>query len=141
MKRIFLDDIRFVPQGYNLVFRNGEDLIKYLKEHHNEHYDLISFDHDLGQNVMDGLDVIKEIVNNENLNFTFDKFQFHTDNLTGFVNMFYYLISARKNNVISMKGLIDPFKHTYIDGVEENLNYSPIPFNKRKEIEDLIKGG
>jgi hypothetical protein len=141
MKRIFLDDIRFVPQGYNLVFRNGGDLIKYLKEHPNEHYDLISFDHDLGQNVMDGFDVIKEIVNNENINFTFDKFQFHTDNLTGFVNMFYYLISARKNNVISMKGLIDPFKHTYIDGVEENLNYSPIPFNKRKEIEDLIKGG
>ena len=134
MKRIFLDDIRFVPQGYNLVFRNGEDLIKYLKEHPNEHYDLISFDHDLGQNVMDGFDVIKEIVNNENINFTFDKFQFNTDNLTGFVNMFYYLISARKNNVISMKGLIDPFKHTYIDGVEENLNYSPIPFNKRKEI-------
>ena len=33
MKRIFLDDIRFVPQGYNLVFRNGEDLIKYLQEH------------------------------------------------------------------------------------------------------------
>lgn len=140
MKRIFLDDIRFVPQGYNLVFRNGEDLIKYLQEHPNEHYELISFDHDLGQNVMDGFDVVKEIVNNEKINFTFDKFQFHTDNLTGFINMFYYLISSRKNNVISEKGLIDPFKHTYIDGVEENLNYSPIPFNKRKEIENLIEG-
>lgn len=140
MKRIFLDDIRFVPQGYNLVFRNGEDLIKYLQENPNEHYELISFDHDLGQNVMDGFDVVKEIVNNEKINFTFDKFQFHTDNLTGFINMFYYLISARKNNVISEKGLIDPFKHTYIDGVEENLNYSPIPFNKRKELENLIEG-
>jgi len=140
MKRIFLDDIRFVPQGYNLVFRNGEDLIKYLQEHPNEHYELISFDHDLGQNVMDGFDVVKEIVNNEKINFTFDKFQFHTDNLTGFINMFYYLISARKNNVISENGLIDPFKHTYIDGVEENLNYSPIPFNKRKELENLIEG-
>lgn len=139
MKRIFLDDIRFVPQGYNLVFRNGEDLIKYLQEHPNEHYELISFDHDLGQNVMDGFDVVKEIVNNEKINFTFDKFQFHTDNLTGFINMFYYLISARKNNVISENGLIDPFKHTYIDGVEENLNYSPIPFNKRKELENLIE--
>lgn len=140
MKRIFLDDIRFVPQGYNLVFRNGEALIKYLQEHPNEHYELISFDHDLGQNVMDGFDVVKEIVNNEKINFTFDKFQFHTDNLTGFINMFYYLISARKNNVISENGLIDPFKHTYIDGVEENLNYSPIPFNKRKELENLIEG-
>ena len=140
MKRIFLDDIRFVPQGYNLVFRNGEDLIKYLQEHPNEHYELISFDHDLGQNVMDGFDVVIEIVNNEKINFTFDKFQFHTDNLTGFINMFYYLISARKNNVISENGLIDPFKHTYIDGVEENLNYSPIPFNKRKELENLIEG-
>lgn len=140
MKRIFLDDIRFVPQGYNLVFRNGEDLIKYLQEHPNEHYELISFDHDLGQNVMDGFDVVKEIANNEKINFTFDKFQFHTDNLTGFINMFYYLISARKNNVISENGLIDPFKHTYIDGVEENLNYSPIPFNKRKELENLIEG-
>ena len=140
MKRIFLDDTRFVPQGYNLVFRNGEDLIKYLQEHPNEHYELISFDHDLGQNVMDGFDVVKEIVNNEKINFTFDKFQFHTDNLTGFINMFYYLISARKNNVISENGLIDPFKHTYIDGVEENLNYSPIPFNKRKELENLIEG-
>lgn len=39
-----------------------------------------------------------------------------------------------------MKGLIDPFKHTYIDGLEENINYSPIAFNKRKEIENLIKG-
>lgn len=140
MKRIFLDDIRFVPQGYNLVFRNGEDLIKYLQEYPNEHYELISFDHDLGQNVMDGFDVVKEIVNNEKINFTFDKFQFHTDNLTGFINMFYYLISARKNNVISENGLIDPFKHTYIDGIEENLNYSPIPFNKRKELENLIEG-
>lgn len=140
MKQIFLDDIRFVPQGYNLVFRNGEDLIKYLQEHPNEHYELISFDHDLGQNVMDGFDVVKEIVNNEKINFTFDKFQFHTDNLTGFINMFYYLISARKNNVISENGLIDPFKHTYIDGIEENLNYSPIPFNKRKELENLIEG-
>lgn len=140
MKQIFLDDIRFVPSGYNLVFRRGEDLIKYLEEHPNEHYELISFDHDLGQNVMDGFEVVKEIVGNKKINFTFDKFQFHTDNLDGFINMFYYLISSRKSKVISEKGLIDPFKHAYIDGVEKNITYSPIPFNKRKEIEDLIKG-
>lgn len=140
MKKIFLDDIRYVPKWFNLVFRTGEELIKYLEENPNEHYELISFDHDLGQNVMDGFDVVKEIINNEKINFTFNKFQFHTDNLTGFINMFYFLISARKNEAFSITGIIDPFKHTYIDGIEESINYSPIPFNKRKELENLING-
>ena len=62
MKKIFLDDIRYVPKGFNLVFRTGEELIKYLEENPNEHYELISFDHDLGQNVMDGFDVVKLLI-------------------------------------------------------------------------------
>ena len=40
--KIFLDDIRQVPDEFDLVFRSGKALLKYLKENPNQHYELIS---------------------------------------------------------------------------------------------------
>ena len=57
--KIFLDDLRPVPDEFDLVFRSGRALLKYLKENPNQHYELISFDHDLGENTLTGYDVVK----------------------------------------------------------------------------------
>ena len=40
--KIFLDDLRPVPDEFDLVFRSGKALLKYLKENPNQHYELIS---------------------------------------------------------------------------------------------------
>ncbi len=66
-----LDDLRPVPDEFDLVFRSGRALLKYLKKNPNQHYELISiFDHDLGENTLTGYDVVKEIVDDLDINFT-----------------------------------------------------------------------
>ena len=50
---IFLDDDRPLPDGFDLLFRSGRSLLKYLRENKGAEFGVISFDHDLGV-VMDG---------------------------------------------------------------------------------------
>lgn len=54
---IFLDDDRPLPEGFDLLFRSGRSLLKYLRENKGAEFGIISFDHDLGV-VMDGYDVV-----------------------------------------------------------------------------------
>lgn len=110
--KIFLDDLRPVPDEFDLVFRSGKALLKYLKENPNQHYELISFDHDLGENTLTGYDVVKAIVDDLNINFTFDRFQFHTANVVGFRNMYYYLVNAQIYDLFP-PGIIDKNLKTY----------------------------
>ena len=101
---IFLDDERKVPSypyKFNRVFRNGEDLIEYLTTNPGEHYHVISFDHDLGE-CMNGYEVVKNIVNNNKINFTFDYWLFHTDNPVGRENMICYLNNAIRHNMLDI---------------------------------------
>lgn len=110
--KIFLDDLRPVPDEFDLVFRSDKALLKYLKENPNQHYELISFDHDLGENTLTGYDVVKEIVDDLDINFTFDRFQFHTANVVGFRNMYYYLVNAQIYDLFP-PGIIDKNLKTY----------------------------
>lgn len=111
--KIFLDDLRPVPDEFDLVFRSGKSLLRYLKENPNQHYELISFDHDLGENTLTGYDVVKEIVDDLDINFTFDRFQFHTANVVGFRNMYYYLVNAQIYDLFP-SGIIDKELKSYI---------------------------
>ena len=43
--RIWLDDIREIPDDFDIWFKNGEDLVKYIDE--GKQITFISFDHDL----------------------------------------------------------------------------------------------
>jgi hypothetical protein len=58
---IFLDDDRPLPEGFDLLFRSGRSLLKYLRENKGAEFGIISFDHDLGV-VMDGYDVVKNAI-------------------------------------------------------------------------------
>lgn len=69
---IFLDDERFpdntiLPPEYSsrwwLVFRNGEDLLYFLGLSNDITNLFISFDNDLGEGLMEGKDVLKQILN------------------------------------------------------------------------------
>ena len=110
--KIFLDDLRPVPDEFDLVFRSGKALLKYLKGNPNQHYELISFDHDLGENTLTGYDVVKEIVNDSEIKFTFDIIQFHTANIVGFKNMYHYLVNAQIYDMLP-QGIIDKNLKTY----------------------------
>ena len=87
---IFLDDDRPLPEGFDLLFRSGRSLLKYLRENKGAEFGVISFDHDLGV-VMDGYDVVKTIVADPDIEFSFDRWQFHTDNYEGMRNMYWYV--------------------------------------------------
>lgn len=91
--RIFVDDERPVPAGYNKLFRDGESLLDFLKENPDVKISLLSLDHDLGDNKIDGYELVKQLVE---LNPNITTVKFHTANYVGFLNMGHYLINAKK---------------------------------------------
>lgn len=112
--KVFIDDLRKLPDDFDLLFRSGEDFIHYLIKNPNQHFELISFDHDLGEFNINGYELIKELVNNNEIKFTFDKIQFHTSNIIGFENMWHYLYNAQIYNAFP-KGIIDKNLKRYTD--------------------------
>lgn len=118
--KIFVDDIRVAPNHYDLVFRTGEDFINWLKDNSDKHIDLISLDHDLGEGIMDGYELVKQMVD---ICFSCCVIQFHTDNITGFLNMYHYLKSANKAGVINVPKLRKQ-KVNCINGVETIAPYN-----------------
>lgn len=116
MLDVFLDDLRKAPEEYNKVFRTGEDMVDWFRDNQPIHIDKLSLDHDLGpEGMMNGYDVVKELCDME---ITYGKVQFHTDNLQGLENMYYYLKNAMKHGVVQVEELI-PNKVECIDGVEK----------------------
>lgn len=98
---IYLDDLRPLPEGFDVLYQTGEELISYLNAHKRLHINKISFDHDLGEDIMTGYDVVKELVELIADGWvTVDEFYFHTANPTGYNNMVKYLQGARKHGVI-----------------------------------------
>lgn len=121
--KIFLDDIRQMPADFDLVFRTGEQLIQYLKTNDDIVIDWLSFDHDLGEYKLDGYDVVKLLVD---MNVKVKKITFHTDNLIGLKNMYYYLTSAQRSGVFSPETYVDKFKYDANNGELIRKEYSPI---------------
>lgn len=123
---IFLDDIRTSPKAYDMSFKTGESLMEYLKAvsplPEGVHVDTLSLDHDLGEGVMDGYDVVKQLCE---LELPIRRIQLHTDNIIGFKNMFYYLTSAQQHGLLSADTVIEPRKVSVVDGVEA-LMFRPI---------------
>lgn len=119
--RIFVDDERPIPVGYTKLFRDGESLLEFLKENNGIKISLLSLDHDLGTDKMDGYEVVKKLVN---LNPNITTIRFHTSNIEGFHNMGRYLISAQKSGVIPGIKEIVRNKWTVLgDGTESEERY------------------
>ena len=111
--KIFVDDIREAPKNYDKVFRTGEAFIEWLKLNPNTPITLLTLDHDLGENVMNGYELVKTFVEMPNHIICL---QFHTDNLVGLKNMFYYAKNAKKHEMLPNIRIISPRKFIFIDG-------------------------
>lgn len=47
--KIWIDDVRPMPEGFDIWFKNSYDAVEFLNQHNNlNRIDFISFDHDLG---------------------------------------------------------------------------------------------
>lgn len=113
--KVFLDDLRFAPTEYDMVFRNAESFLKWLEENPDQEITKLSLDHDLGEGLMDGYDMVKKMVLLPN---KIESIQFHTDNLVGLKNMYYYIKNARDNGLMVNLKTIRTHKVNTIDGVE-----------------------
>ena len=118
--KIFIDDIRLAPEKYDLVFRTGESFLAWLKNNTSEQIELVSFDHDLGLDVIDGYELVKRMVEVPN---QIERIQFHTDNLVGLKNMYMYIKNAQKYGLMPNLKKLRPKKIICIDGIETISNY------------------
>lgn len=58
MKKIWIDDVRPMPQGYDLHFKSVQETIAYLDGHY-EDVELLNMDHDAGDFAKFGGDYIR----------------------------------------------------------------------------------
>jgi hypothetical protein len=63
--RIFLDDERFPVDDTLVVFRTAESLLQFINHSGVQMISFISFDHDLGEGLMTGYDLVNTIVDLE----------------------------------------------------------------------------
>lgn len=89
--KIFLDDIRLCPRGFTLAI-NYDECIKLLS---NNHVEVISLDHDLGEQYT-GYDVVKFMVENEIYP---SIIYLHSSNPVGVKNMYELLDRYAPRNV------------------------------------------
>lgn len=107
MAKVFIDDIRTAPEGY-MCFRTAEEFMEYLSEHPDMKIDVLHLDHDLGLGVMDGYDIVKELYRIHS-QVCINEVRLHTDNHVGFDNMYYYLVSAIKNEALPNVKSVSPY--------------------------------
>lgn len=117
---VFVDDIRFAPEKYDLVFRSAEDFIEWLNNNKETEIRLLSLDHDLGENVMDGTKLARTIVEMPN---AIMGIQFHSDNFQGIKNMYSIFSSAARSGLMPQLRRLIPYKINTIDGVESPVKY------------------
>ena len=82
----------------------------------------MSLDHDLGEGVMTGYDLVKKLVD---IFPKIDRITLHTDNNIGFRNMYIYLANARREHVIPPELVIEKQKFNLYDGklVDSGFSY------------------
>lgn len=120
--KIFIDDLRECPEGW-MLFRDGESFLTWRIMYPDVAIDVISFDHDLGEMYHSGYEIVKYMVDMEQVNTdNIRKIMFHTDNLIGLKNMYFYLINAQKHRQISKDIIIESQKRNCIDG---KFSFSP----------------
>lgn len=94
MKKLYLDDLRPIPEGY-IGVRSYAEFVTYITN--NGLPDFISFDHDLGLEES-GYDCAKWLVNHcLDHNFRLPKFDVHSQNPVGKQNILSLLQNFKKN--------------------------------------------
>lgn len=111
---IFVDDLRKCPEGY-VLFRTAEEFLSFLKNSINVEINILTLDHDLGVNVMDGYELTKNLYYHFP-NIHIEEIRFHTDNFTGFRNMYLYMKNALENKAFSNLKKVSPYQYDVIDG-------------------------
>ena len=123
--KISVDDIRAIPDGYDLLFLNPENFISWRKDNQEIIISELSLDHDMGLDYMDGYDLVKYMVNDESMNINkIEYIQFHTDNMIGLKNMYCYLESAKKHGAIGKEIIVEKEKINLINGKLIHSGYS-----------------
>ena len=126
--KISVDDIRAIPDGYDLLFLNPENFISWRKDNSEIGISELSLDHDMGLDYMDWYDLIKYIVHEDSMNIgSIERIQFHTDNMIGLKNMYCYLESAKKHGEVGKEIIVEKEKINLIDG---KLSYSGYSFGR-----------
>lgn len=97
MIRVFLDDERFPVSDDLIIFRTAEDLILHITTF-GEIIEYMSFDHDLGIDVMTGYDFVKWAVDRE-----LSGFQVFSDNFT------FYVHSQNPIGATAIRSLLDNY--------------------------------
>lgn len=105
---IYVDDLRQLPNNYTRLFTTGEEFIDYLLERSFTHINHLSLDHDLGEGLLTGYDVCKQVIDLiHDKRVQVEEFHYHTANPTGHKNMLQYTLNAQKHGVISSSVYID----------------------------------
>jgi hypothetical protein len=78
---VYLDDLRPCPKGFILA-KNAEECIKLLQEYK---VDVMSMDHDLGWDEMNGTDLAHELCR---LNLYANEIYLHSSSMVGRMNMY-----------------------------------------------------
>ena len=124
--KISVDDIRAIPDEYDLLFLNQENFISWRKDNLEIEISELSLDHDMGLDYMDGYDLVKYIVHQDSMNIgSIERIQFHTDNMIGLKNMYCYLESEKKQGEVEKEIIVEKEKINLIDG---KLSYSGYSF-------------
>ena len=119
MINVFVDDLRELPKGFDVLCKDYDTALECLL---NNEVNILSLDNDLGVNkdgslVPDCYMLVKTLMDK---GFTCKRFMFHTDNVVGFENMKSYLNSAKKVGLLSKAVIIDVYKteakSMYADG-------------------------
>lgn len=119
---IFIDDLRECPKGW-MLFRTGEEFLEWRKANPDVVIDVIAFDHDLGEGVSNGYEIVQDMVELDSINTeNIGKIIFHTDNLIGLKNMYFYLTNAQKHGMFGKNTVIESQKRNCIDG---KFSFSP----------------
>lgn len=96
MRKLYLDDLR-IPKtdGWSIV-RSYDEFVSWVTS--NGAPDVVSFDHDLGEDVMTGYDCVKWLVEYciEN-NVTFPQWNVHSANPVGKENIERYIVNFLKH--------------------------------------------
>lgn len=99
--KIFLDDdalYRQTPATF-LRFYSGEELIQFFKNGLNQNQiDYISFDNDLGKDILEGYDIVKYMMNH---NIQSTEYNVHSANNVAAFRMKSYIESAIKMKVVN----------------------------------------
>lgn len=113
---IYIDDIRVKPDRYDLLFKSGEEFVEWLNGNKGVEISLISFDHDLGENYMNGVELIHELLS---MNLHIEAVQFHSDNLPTLPTMYSLFASAKRVGLLPHLKHIHPYKIDTNSGIEK----------------------